>query len=858
MKKLIAIAVFLSFCCHVVFAEKAISHPIEVVQPDGKTVNVYLRGDERFHYYETEDGVPLLQVDGKSYYYVAENDGQLTNSGILAHDAIDRTPIEQTFITEKSHMVVSRLEELCDSVNRLNVDRLRAAVLSRATLSSEPSDNYKGKKKGIVILVDFNDVAMSTQDSNNLFDRMFNEPGYNENNHIGSVHDYFLDQSYGQFDLDFDVVGPVTVSEEMSYYGKNNSLVGDTDENVRDMVKEACVLADEYVDYSDYDWNGDGEVDQVFIVYAGYGESNGAPSYTIWPHKSVIKYSNLQDDLVLDGVVINTYACSCELAGTSGGTVNGIGTPCHEFSHCLGLPDLYDVNYSGGFGMDSWDVMSDGNHSGPDRHGEVPCGYSAYERWLAGWLDFVDLSEMERINGMPCVADAPVAYRMVNDAHPDEYFVFENRQNNRWFTFAGESTECHGLMITHIDYSEAAWDMNSVNTVKNHQRVCIVPADNDFGNFYTSGSTLRYNPTPSDLEGDLFPGTHQITEFTGKSHENSGGKLFNQTEDGLLFLDKPITNIKEADGLISFDFMGGIYVPVPKITDVSVVNGNSFSITWEPDGSVDYFVAEATEIKEKSPIENRLLLEDFADFTTESGSGDGVMDISIYMDSYTTDKGWSGRNLHTSPFGVKIGNDVSSGFITTPCLNIANSSMTVVLKGTFDGAVVLSNELNDTIGTKEICVEESKEVYINFDNLESGGYFITVQSGVSPCYMSKITIFDGCYDQDDFTIASLIQYMIAPETITVTSSSSNSCVFESLKAKKYKCRLRASYDEAFSEWTDYIEISLDSFGAISDKELDCRLPICVYDITGKVVSNPHLPGLYIFDYGNCWKKVLVR
>lgn len=127
------------------------------------------------------------------------------------------------------------------------------------------------------------------------------------------------------------------------------------------MIIEACQLVDDKVNFKDYDWDGDGEVDQVFVIYAGYGEHAGAPSNTIWPHESSLGNRSI----MLDGVRINTYACSSELNGNSGQVMAGIGTPCHEFSHCLGFPDLYDTDYSGAFGMSYWDVMNSGSHSGP-------------------------------------------------------------------------------------------------------------------------------------------------------------------------------------------------------------------------------------------------------------------------------------------------------------------------------------------------------------------------------------------------------------------------------------------------------------------------------------------------------------
>jgi M6 family metalloprotease-like protein len=124
------------------------------------------------------------------------------------------------------------------------------------------------------------------------------------------------------------------------------------------------------VNYADYDWDGDKEVDQVFIVYAGYGEAQGAPAETIWPHESVL--GGTWDALTLDNVTLNTYACGQELAGkdSSDGThLAGIGTICHEFSHCLGLPDFYDTDANTGandtnYGTGTFDLMCGGSYNG--------------------------------------------------------------------------------------------------------------------------------------------------------------------------------------------------------------------------------------------------------------------------------------------------------------------------------------------------------------------------------------------------------------------------------------------------------------------------------------------------------------
>ncbi len=234
----------------------------------------------------------------------------------------------------------------------------RLAKLQKA----KATDLYIGEKRGLVILVNFADLAMVSETAQADFDAQFNEEGYSKSGHVGSVSDYFYEQSYEQFRLRFDVVGPITVSQDMAYYGGND---GGSDQAVCTLVIEACKMVDELVDFSDYDWDGDNEVDQVFLIYAGYGENfTGVSEDAIWPHEwdlsSGKSYGDGTGALTLDGVKIDTYAMSCELYGKSGDQMDGIGMACHEFAHCLGYPDFYDTSYKGGWGMQAGDLMDSG------------------------------------------------------------------------------------------------------------------------------------------------------------------------------------------------------------------------------------------------------------------------------------------------------------------------------------------------------------------------------------------------------------------------------------------------------------------------------------------------------------------
>ena len=195
----------------------------------------------------------------------------------------------------------------------------------------------------------------------------------------------------------------------MAYYGENNSN-GD-DKRAATMVAEACRLADKDVDFARYDWDGDNEVDQVYVIYAGYSEASGAPPSTVWPHEwDLESATSIRDGdgaFELDGTVINTYACSNELQGTRGSRISGIGTACHEFSHCLGLPDMYDTTGKA-FGMDCWDLLDYGCYNNDEY---TPAPFTSYERMFCGWLEPSVLTEPVRVVGMPALTSSPSARR---------------------------------------------------------------------------------------------------------------------------------------------------------------------------------------------------------------------------------------------------------------------------------------------------------------------------------------------------------------------------------------------------------------------------------------------------------------
>ena len=607
MKKYLPLLWFLGVCF--ILGARAIPSkkiPFTVVQPDSTTVMLTLIGDEHFHYYATEDGIPVFcSEDGRAEYAKFEVGG-LQPTGRLAHDVWQRTADEQLFLAAYVADTKREMQAFhARKIQMANEYRSRRLARNRRNVLGKPTV-YKGQKKGLVILVNFTDLVFRASNTQQVFKDMFNKAGYTGNNHIGSVHDYFLDQSYGQFDLSFDVVGPVAVSRNYSYYGKNSILKGD-DYNVRVMITEACRLADASVNFKDYDWDGDGEVDQVYVIYAGYGEHAGAGENYIWPHESHLSSSAI----TLDGVKINTYACSCELTDTHTKALNGIGTACHEFSHCLGLPDLYDTSANGNsskeaaYGMGCWDLMASGSFNGPNGDGEVPCGYTAYERWFSGWLDYTEINTTFHVEEMPELGDTAMAYTIYNEGNRNEYYILENRQAKRWFSYLRGTKASHGMLVTHVDYNETAWGNNTINTNLQHMRMSVIPAD---GN-YAEDSYL-------DIQGDLFPGPLGVTSLTNTSHTDVGGRLFNRNTDGTYNMNMDILNIREtADGFLSFDVISK-NLNAPTAYEAADLTITSFTALWSVVENADYYTVELYDYSLPDRLARRIVSPVYSTFYT--------------------------------------------------------------------------------------------------------------------------------------------------------------------------------------------------------------------------------------------------
>lgn len=701
---------------------------------DGSTTTIHLCGDEFCHYWMTPDGTPVFE----------------TESGNWEVDHRDLQALRQARAERQRRARLQRLP------------KIRRAMRASAPpyLTTETTT-----KRGLLILVNFKNKNMTYgENAVGIFNQMLNAIGDPFEKNHGSVREFFRDQSYGQFDIEFDVMGPVTVSQNMEYYGKDQGGEG-YDAHPGEMVAEACKLVDEQVNFADYDWDGDGEVENIYIIYAGYAQSSGAPSYTIWPHQwNLSDEDNYGKALKLDGVTVDTYACGSELYGSSGKEIDGVGTMCHEYSHCLGLPDFYDTTYKA-LGMTSWSIMDAGCYNGD---GFCPAGYTAYERWFCGWLTPVELNAETVVKDMKNIEENAEAYIIYNDNSKDEYYILANHQLVGW----DKEAYGHGMMVLHVDYDQTAWEENTINNTASHQRMTLIPADGKFA----EGSSVEAHK--KELGGDLWPGTKYNTELTDET--TPAATLYRANSDGQKLMHKPITNISETEGLISFSFMKAIvHVDAPVLSSsFENVDTASFTATWSKvDAAVSYNIVltEKESNGSNEIMEAMNLSEDFEGFfiEDEDATSDGSKDISSSLDEYTIEPGWTGEKIYQGLFGAKLATSKAAGVITTPIIEGKTGTMTLFLdaydwfnyntyntQGTYrtDGTKLIVSLLDAEgkelkqfeVTPNDFASDDYEMCVLNFSDMpEKYQVRVATNGAKKRAYLNYLFTFDGTFSEDD-------------------------------------------------------------------------------------------------------------
>lgn len=590
MKKIIIFSLLVVCFVQTTFAIPAYPKPLKVKQADGSWLTIQMRGDEHGHYVLTSDGIPLVfNARQENYEYADWKDGKVQASGIKAVEASERTAKVKAFVEslDKSAILESfkraRLQQLQQTLS----SRRNASLKAGSNPQKEKLNNFPtiGEVHSLVILVQFADTKFSTvgSDAYQFFNNMLNEPGFTYSNGAnGSARDFYLNSSNGRFQPQFDVIGPVTLPEKYSYYGANQGSSVDNPARLEQFVREACTLADPLVDFSQYDHNQDGYIDNIYFFYAGKGEADSGDGNAIWPHSAY--YSDMAKDaglsetsLKLDGVEVGNYTCSNEINGTLiTPQPAGIGTFVHEFGHVLGLADHYDVNYGmTTFAPGSFDTMAQASYN---NNGNTPAAFSAYERACLGWLDLTVLKNgVDTLNVLPDLNDSNKAYMVpVGGTNDQEYFIMENRQQKGWDAFIPG----HGMLLWHIDYDAKAWEKNELNITGTHQRLDIVEADNKL--------------TDNTRAGDPFPGTSNVTQCNLTSW--AGGKVMS------------LDDIEEKDGIINL-MLGGLNLklntPDVKVTEVQ---DSSIVVGWTDVPVAKQYVLNISSVvngkKESLPLYN--------------------------------------------------------------------------------------------------------------------------------------------------------------------------------------------------------------------------------------------------------------
>lgn len=668
---------------------------------DGTEVKAQLVGDEFLHYYVAEDGTKYVQDEATGLY--------------------------------------RKMTDEVTAQRRAAVRRAQAQGRQKRMLRKAQANNvFQGTKKGLIILVQFTDSKFKSGHDLALYERIANDENYSGNNFRGSIKDYFKAQSHGQFELDFDVAGICQLQHPYAYYGKNNSQKEDVKPG--EMVAEACLWAHEHgFDFSKYDWNGDGEVDQVFVLYAGHGEASYKDANTVWPHMFYLSASDYGKPLSLDGVTVDTYACSSELNGD--GNLDGIGTFCHEFSHCMGFPDLYDTSYAGWFGMGDFNLMCSGSYNGDSK---CPAGYSAYEKAECGWLTLKDMTNIEQetsiVGVQPMSADGD-AYIIKNKGHEDEYYILENRQKTGWDSYLPAS----GLMITHVDYDADIWGWNMPNTsgkyedangntkTNDHQRLTI---------FRAGKSTDEYGDA-----SDLYPygSNNSLTKTSSPA-----STLYNTNSDGSKYMHVAITDIAiAADGTASFTLSKEEH------------QGGDVPVT--PSGST-------------MPYES-------FDKCTGTGGNDSIWGgRSIGAGTPTYDnKGWTSTQgkVYASSACVRVGTSSVNGDITTPSFTVNGKAVLSFKAGAWntsgDGTTLNLSVSNGTISPSSVTMKKGEWTDYNVTITANGNVKTTFKASKLRFFLDEVKVTDastsGIREIEGSRSSSIVAYYtLGGIQVTVPSS----------------------------------------------------------------------------------------
>lgn len=548
-------------------ASAVVAYPglIKTRQSDGTELQIQRVGDEYHNMILTEDGYALLFNKNTNNYEYARLDGdKMVSGGIVATAPSLRTQEAKDFLGRVDMKAIEA---------RFDADYALARTAKAPKMTVAPAQTggpqrivrisdvpTTGPHDVLVILVEFSDKKFADcenmTDAAAYYDRFFHEKGFDGYGCHGSVLDYYTDGSCGRYQPNFRVFGPVQVKGGYADYAGSGGSA-----NTYKLIQEAVPLVDAQYDVNmaDFDTDGDGVADNVYCIYAGYGQADSGISDSIWPHSYNLKAT--ENDFDVDGVTIDRYTVSQQVNGISHVPV-GIGTFVHEFGHVLGLADHY--NNSSRFGnpvnnVGQWDVMSAGSYNNDQN---CPAPFSSFERYSLGWAEpeVINPKTAEMFT-LPSYMEDGKTYRINVRAKDKEYFLIENRQPVSW----DEYLPGHGILVWHIEEDQILWDQNKPNADQNYQRVDIVEAS---GILSSTG-----------LGSDAFPGSHDVRSYSFLNWNN--GKAF-----GFDWVDE------DADGVCRFLLSDTDYkLATPKI-DLADLMGKSVKLSWSTTDMADTYEIE--------------------------------------------------------------------------------------------------------------------------------------------------------------------------------------------------------------------------------------------------------------------------
>ena len=573
MKKIFTVILAALCCFTLAQAVPAYRGLIPYTQPDGSVIQIRLHGDEFCHWVTDASG-QVLEMDAAGYYRPSSS---------------------------------SQLKARKDAA------RIRRAAVNAKRLAPAKAGIASGtNKRFLVILVSFSDIDFKISNTQQAFSNLMNQVGYSVNDGTGSVRDFYNDNSHGYFVPNFDVAGPYKVSKTASYYAGSSGT-----DYAEVAFYEACQKADNDIDFSNYDIDGDGTVDMVFFYYAGYNQAEGKAN-TIWPHQYTFQATDYYN-VKFDGKKLGSYACTSELKGTSGTNMCGIGTACHEFGHAMGLPDFYDADYEENglsAAMFSFSTMDSGSYN---NEGRTPPYFTVQERILLGWINEADAFREFDASGNYTIGsvDNNIAYRTLTDKD-GEYFVYECRGKNGW----DAGLPANGLIVTHVDKSTRSvsilnssgnaisqtasslwsnWEQyNSINENGNHPCCYIVPSADQsnlmFGYKYYSQSQQYYYDSSYDAKIP-FPsgsGNNRVNSYTAMSWNGVVSEI--QLSD-IAYSNNQVTLYATVpSNVLNYNVIanpgGGVYVagssftPKLEVSDAQPVSSVQWYFDDEPLGGV--------------------------------------------------------------------------------------------------------------------------------------------------------------------------------------------------------------------------------------------------------------------------------